>query len=85
MDIGPASEFKNVYVLETKGLHLKGNEDTVYKEELFALCNELCQPRPWDEISQEMAQHQVQYQLIFEDEWRRVIDEMAVGNTPSSE
>ena len=38
--------FQEVYVLETKGLHLKGNEDTVYKQELFALCNDLCQPRP---------------------------------------
>ncbi len=73
----PESEFKSVYVLETKGVHLLGNEDTAYKEELFALCNELCQPRPWNEVSQEIAQHHVQFQLIPENKWREVIDQMA--------
>ncbi len=73
----PESEFRSVYVLETKGLHLKGNEDTAYKEELFSLCNELCKPRPWNEVSQEMAQHRVQLRVIYEDEWRQVIDQMA--------
>ena len=76
-DLAPEFEFESVYVLETKGLHLKGNEDTVYKEELFSLCNELCQPRLWDEIRQEMARHQVQFQLIYEDQWRQIIDQMA--------
>lgn len=73
----PESEFKSVYVLETKGVHLQANEDTAYKEELFALCNDLCQPRPWNELSQEMAQHRVQLKVIYEDEWRQVIDQMA--------
>jgi type III restriction enzyme len=73
----PESEFKSVYVLETKGVHLLGNEDTSYKEELFALCNELCQQRPWNEVSQEIAQHRVQFQVIPENKWRQVIDQMA--------
>lgn len=77
----PESEFRSVYVLETKGLHLKGNEDTAYKEELFSLCNELCKPRPWNEVSQEMAQHRVQFQVIYEDQWRQVIDQMASGRS----
>jgi type III restriction enzyme len=74
---GPEAEFGSVYVLETKGLYLKGNEDTAYKEELFAMCNELCRPRPWSEVSQEMAQHLVQFQIIYDDQWRQVIDQMA--------
>jgi type III restriction enzyme len=34
-------EYDTVYVLETKGNHLKGNDDTKYKENVFKLCNEL--------------------------------------------
>ena len=77
----PTSEFDEVYVLETKGLHLKGNDDTSYKQELFTLCNELCTPRPWSEIAQEMTGHKVHFQVIFEDEWKRVINAMATNNT----
>lgn len=73
----PESEFTSVYVLETKGVQLMGNEDTVYKQELFALCNELCQPRPWNEVSQEMAMHHVQFQVIPENGWRQAIEQMA--------
>jgi type III restriction enzyme len=73
----PAAEFSTVYVLETKGLHLKGNDDTAYKQRLFDLCNELCEPRPWNEIGQEMADHQVHFQVLFEDEWQRVLNSMA--------
>jgi type III restriction enzyme len=76
-DAEPAAEFQVVYVLETKGLHLKGNDDTAYKQELFALCNELCQPRPWNELYQEMSRHRVRYKIIFEDEWKRVLNTMA--------
>ena len=76
-NVGPESQFDTVYVLETKGLHLKGNADTNYKQELLALCNELCRPRPWNEITQEMAGHEVRFQVVFEDEWKRVINAMA--------
>ena len=72
-------EFTDVYVLETKGLHLKGNEDTEYKQQLFDLCNSLSKPRPWDEVAQEMAEHEVQFKVIFEDEWRRIINALAAN------
>lgn len=75
----PESQFDTVYVLETKGLHLKGNADTSYKQELFALCNDLCRPRPWNEITQELADHEVRFEVVFEDEWKRVINAMAAG------
>lgn len=62
-----------VYVLETKGLHLK-NPDTDYKKQLFQLCNEQSQPTPWNEIMQEFSDHQVNFQVVFEDEWQRVLN-----------
>ncbi len=62
-----------IYVLETKGLHLK-NPDTDYKKELFQLCNDLSQPTPWNEIRQEFSDHKVDFQVVFEDEWQRVLN-----------
>ena len=34
------NDFNQVYVLETKGLHLMGNKDTNYKKKVFILINE---------------------------------------------
>ena len=68
--------FDTVYVLETKGIQLK-NEDTQYKQELFALCNQLCVPMPFDEVAEKWADHSVHYKVVFEDEWKRVINAIA--------
>lgn len=64
-----------VYVLETKGVHLK-NPDTDYKKQLFELCNEQSQPTPWSEIEQDFSDHEVTFQIVFEDEWQRVLNAM---------
>jgi len=72
---------EQAYVLEIKGLHLK-NEDTAYKQELFQLCNEQSQPKPWDQIAQEFAQHKVHFQVVFDDEWQRVIN--ALFSSPAA-
>lgn len=64
-----------IYVLETKGLHLK-NEDTDYKKELFKLCNELSKPQPWNMIENDFAEHSVAFQVIYEDEWERILNAM---------
>lgn len=73
-DVG-LKRLANVFVLEIKGLHLK-NEDTQYKQDLFKLCNELSKPTPWDEIAQEFRDHKVQFQVVFEDEWQKIINAM---------
>ena len=65
-----------VYVLETKGLHLKDNDDTNYKKKLFALCNQESKPTPWDAIAEQFSNHQVVFQVVSEDEWQRVLNEM---------
>jgi len=62
-----------VRVLETKGIHLK-NEDTDYKKELFQFCNDYSQPKPWDEIAGQFADHEVRFHVVFEDEWERVLN-----------
>ncbi|HLF27295.1 MAG TPA: DEAD/DEAH box helicase family protein [Anaerolineae bacterium] len=77
-ELDPAGlrRLSSVRVLETKGLHLKNNEDTTYKQELFNLCNKYSEPKPWDEIAQQFADHTIKFHVIFEDEWQRVLNAM---------
>ena len=57
-------------------MHLQ-NEDTQYKQDLFSLCNKLSKPKPFDEVAEKFADHDVYFQVVFEKEWQRVIREMA--------
>jgi type III restriction enzyme len=68
---------ESVYVIETKGIHLK-NDDTRYKQALFDLCNEHVTPTPWSEIEQEFIDQKVHFQVIFDDEWQRVINALLI-------
>jgi len=64
-----------IYVLETKGIHLK-NDDTDYKREVFELCNDLSKKKEWNDITKDFSDHNVHFQVIFEDEWRRILNAM---------
>ena len=70
---GKHADIQTVYVLETKGLHLK-NDDTRYKQELFTLCAEQSKPTPWNCITDEFSDHAVEFKVIFDDEWERVLN-----------
>ncbi len=67
-------DYGTVYVLETKGIHLK-NEDTKYKQDVFALCNELGAKKAWKELFDEFPDHYFEFQVVFEDEWQNKINE----------
>ncbi len=64
-------EFGNhpkVYVLETKGLHLD-NQDTKYKQDLFALCTKQGIQKEWQELRQEeFGGSEIEFQVIFDDQ-----------------
>jgi type III restriction enzyme len=62
--------YDKVYVLETKGVHLKANDDTKYKQNVFALCNELGAKKAWTELFDEFPDHNFEFQVVFEDEWQ---------------
>ncbi len=68
-------DYGTVYVLETKGIHLR-NEDTKYKQDVFALCNELGAKKAWKELFDEFPDHDFQFQVVFEDEWQNKINEL---------
>jgi len=69
------SDYGNVYVLETKGLHLK-NEDTKYKQDVFALCNEMGAKKTWKELDLDFPDKKVEFQVVFEDEWKSRINKI---------
>ena len=68
-------DYDTVYVLETKGIHLK-NEDTKYKQDIFKLCNELGAKKAWKELFDEFPDHNFQFQVIFGNEWQNKINEL---------
>lgn len=72
-------DYGTVYVLETKGIHLK-NEDTQYKQDVFALCNELGAKKAWKELFDEFPDHDFEFQVIFADEWQNKINSMLINN-----
>ena len=74
---GDRSDFRRVFVLETKGLHLK-NENTAYKRSVFALCNEHAKKRAWNDLVPAMRDKKIAYEIVFQDEWEKRLNELLV-------
>lgn len=70
------TDYGSIYVLETKGIQLKANDDTRYKESVFALCNELGAKKAWKELIDDFPDHDFVFQVIFEDEWENEINQL---------
>ena len=68
-------DYNNIFVIETKGIHLK-NEDTDYKKNVFELCNEIGSKTEWKKINSEFGEKGIEFQVIFEDEWKQKIHEI---------
>jgi type III restriction enzyme len=69
-------EYDKVFVLETKGNHLIGNDDTRYKQNVFELCTRLGAKKNWKELSNEFPDHSFEFQVVFQDEWQKGINEL---------
>lgn len=69
------NNYNKIYVVETKGLHLR-NEDTDYKKNVFDFCNKLGQQRDWRKLNLEFARKRIEFQVIFEDEWQARINKI---------
>jgi type III restriction enzyme len=68
-------DYRKVFVLETKGLHLK-NENTAYKQSVFALCNRHAKLKTWNELVPAMQGKEITYEVVFQDEWERLLNEL---------
>lgn len=59
-------------ILETKGLHLKGNDDTVYKEKLFKLLTQVSETAlSVGESKLGFKQQKMRFELMMENDWQQ--------------
>ena len=68
-------DYDSVYVLESKGIHLK-NEDTTYKKNVFKLCNDLGVKVKWDKLGLNFPEQKFNFQVIFGDEWKSAVNKI---------
>jgi type III restriction enzyme len=65
-----------IYVTEIKGDQLVGNDDTAYKKELLAKCNELAVQKEFNELALEMQDRKVEFEIIQQGEWQQKLREI---------
>jgi len=68
--------FNRVFVVETKGIHLKGFEDTEYKKALFDTCNELAKEMTLTQLGMKIRAKEVSFAVIHGDEWERHFNQL---------
>ena len=68
--------FHQVFVMETKGVHLKRTEDTDYKRSVFAICSEHARKADWAEFVPAMQDKVVRFEVVDEDEWEQRLNGM---------
>lgn len=73
----PAEEpFSKVFVLETKGRHLKQHADTGYKRSVFDLCTELAEQKEWSACAPTMRGKTMRFEVVDEDEWQNRLNQI---------
>jgi type III restriction enzyme len=69
-DTANGNGFNRVFVVETKGLHLKDADRTAYTRKLFNLCNERARETTLTELGLKLPAKQISFLVIAEDEWQ---------------
>ena len=78
-DSGPDDAFDQVFVVETKGVHLKGAEDTEYKRSVFDICSEHARRADWAEFAPAMRRKVMRFEVVDEEEWQGRLNGMLFG------
>ena len=76
---GVGDAFHQVFVIETKGLHLEQAEDTRYKRSVFDLCSEHARKADWAEFVPAMSRVGMHFEIVDEEEWERRLNAMFAG------
>lgn len=61
---------RHVFVVETKGLHLRGSADTRYKESIFRLCTEQASRKDMAEFAPTMQGRSLRFEVLHQEEWK---------------
>ena len=72
--------YHDVFVVETKGLHLKLNADTNYKRSVFSICTERAKKREWSELVPAMQNKTMRFEVVDEDEWQARLNDLLTSN-----
>ena len=73
---GADDGFHQVFVVETKGVHLKGSEDTEYKRSVFDICGEHARRTDWAEFVPAMRSKVMRFEVVDEGEWEARLNGM---------
>jgi type III restriction enzyme len=76
-DVG--DEYHRVFVVETKGVHLGGSEDTEYKRSVFDVCSEHARKTNWAEFVPAMRNKVMRFEVVGEKEWEQRLNAMLAG------
>ena len=83
-DADAAYPFHQVFVVETKGLHLKEAADTEYKRSVFDICSAHATRREWAEFLPAMQGKAMRFEVVDEAEWQRRLTELLGSGSGSS-
>ena len=73
-DAGDA--FHQVFVIETKGIHLKQAADTAYKRSVFDMCSEYARKVDWAEFVPAMNGIGMRFEIVDDEEWGQRLNVM---------
>ena len=74
-----ARDYDKVYVIETKGLHLKDNDKTTYITKLFDICTREAEARHWNELSLQMKDKIMRFEVLSEADWEERLNKLIHG------
>ncbi len=70
------ADYEQVYVVETKGLHLKDNDKTNYIRKMFDICTRQAKSRNWTDLGLEMKDKVLRFEVLAEDEWEAKLNDI---------
>jgi type III restriction enzyme len=73
------TQYERLYVVETKGEHLAGNEKTGYLKDLFKLCTEKAKKSTVTELGLRMRGKEIEFEVVSEKEWEKRLNELLVN------
>ena len=69
-------EYHQVFVVETKGIHLQQSPDTEYKRSVFEICSRHAARKEWTEFVPAMRDKVMRFEIVDEDEWQNRLNAM---------
>ena len=69
-------QFHQVFVAETKGIHIEHSEDTQYKRSVFSVCAEHAKRTDWAEFVPAMRSKVIRFEIVDESEWEERLNAM---------